>query len=346
MQLFLKGMIGVEEVNVNTLHDNSFYLFYEMMLKALKTNDVIEGINNSLYLLKVYLNCGDIVLHVKDEANMFTHYVHQSGMINKISPISCIVNKTANITRCKGILDLHLDLSENFRDMKLMHLKTTEREYILSMNNVDSNEKLNDEFYIKLKETMEIILSRAEIHEKNIKAVVIDLLTGLDNRNSYETRVQNMDERNENLVFGIFDLFRLKYINDNYSHAVGDLYIKEVAKILKRYWPKEKILLDDDGVKHTSVTGHCVYRVGGDEFILLTNTEGIELTRIKAKLAAEEVSMLDLGIDELPVIGINYGIVSHNLEESIKETYEAADKVMSEDKKKMYGKFGLERRRA
>ena len=46
----------------------------------------------------------------------------------------------------------------------------------------------------------------------------MDLLTGLDNRNSYEIRINGIDESNDNLVFGLFDLFRLKYVNDNYSH--------------------------------------------------------------------------------------------------------------------------------
>lgn len=99
-----------------------------------------------------------------------------------------------------------------------------------------------------------------------------------------------------------------------------------------------------DGVEKDIKTGHTVYRTGGDEFILLTNSEKIEMTKVKAMLAAEEVSMFDLGIDGLP-LGLNYGVVKHDWSSSIKETYEQADKAMSENKERMYETFELERRR-
>ena len=77
----------------------------------------------------------------------------------------------------------------------------------------------------------------------------------------------------------------------------------------------------------------------------MTTKEKIGLARIKANLAAEEVGMINLEIDEKPVIGLNYGLIMHNREDSIKKTYKGADEIMSEDKHKMYVKNNLERRK-
>ena len=228
--------------------------------------------------------------------------------------------------------------------MILIHFNTDNNDYVLSINNYDSNKNIDCDFWSKLQDTMKVILKRAESYEHNIKAINHDILTDLFNRNAYETRIQQMGDNEDHLVYGLFDLFRLKYINDNYSHAVGDLYIKETAKILKKYWPKQTKLIVENESKLVD-TGHSVYRIGGDEFALLTTTEKLELAKIKASLAAEEVSMIDLGIDEKPIIGLNVGLVDHAVGNTIKQTYQEADYLMNEDKKLMYIKHGLERRR-
>ena len=323
--------------------DNEYMLFYEMMVKALKTNNVEDGINSSLYLLKEYLNSGNVILYKKGEDGTYVHDISDSSISISVVPITCIVNKTSPITEKRGVFDLNLNLSTSFKKMVLMHLSTDDNEYILSISNPDDEKELDSDFWHRLKEAMQITLKRAESYEKNMKAVSMDLLTGLDNRNSYELDATKLP-KDDNLVYGLFDLFRLKYINDNYSHDVGDIYITETAKILNKYWPKYKTDLVDGELKQVS-SGHCVYRIGGDEFVLITSEESLELASVKASLAAEEVSMIDLKIeDDLP-LGLNYGLTFHNSNNLIKETYRNADAIMQEDKRKMYVKHGLERRR-
>ena len=192
---------------------------------------------------------------------------------------------------------------------------------------------------------MSIILKRAELYEKNIRSINIDSLSGLKNRNSYESRIENINENEGQLIYGLFDLFRLKYINDNYGHSLGDAYIKETAKILTKYWPEYKEDNNSNNPYKKNKTGHCVYRIGGDEFVLLTNNEKIELTKIKAQLAAEEVSMMNLGVDEYLPLGLNYGITIHTPESSIRKAYMAADILLSENKRKTYEKHNIERRK-
>lgn len=333
---------------IKLIKSDEFYLFYEMMMQALKTDDVKEGINKSLFILRTYLKSGNIALFRKNRDGVYVFKLSDSQMDELVQPVGCIINKTKPLTELKELFNLELNLSERLKNMRLFHIgiksNNNDDECIVAIINIDNEKELEPQFWNRVKDTMQIILKRAASYERNIKAISTDLLTGLDNRNSYEMRIHSLNEADENLVFGIFDLFRLKYINDNYTHTKGDSYIIEVGNILDKYWPKQKEIINDKGFEDKIETGHCVYRVGGDEFILLTNKETLPLATIKAGLAREEAGMIDLNIGEDVPIGINFGIVQHNPNDPIKKTFMRADEIMQEDKSKMYKKYKLERR--
>ncbi len=81
-----------------------------------------------------------------------------------------------------------------------------------------------------------------------------DFLSQLYNRNTFEREFQAELERNQNQkVAALFlDVDDFKFINDRYSHAVGDEVIKYVADVIK---------------SKTGDTGFAG-RFGGDEFVL------------------------------------------------------------------------------
>ena len=323
------------------LNEDEYYLFYEMMVMALKTDNVAEGINKSLYLLMLCLSSGHIILHKKDENGFYSDYISDASMKSSSGITSNLIDKVKDLVEKKGMLHLTLNVSEDLKNMKLIHIKTELNEYMLSITNYDDTKNYSDSFWNSLCDTMCIILKRADSYYRNVVAINTDLLTGLDNRNSYEKRVQSFIESDDDLIFGIFDLFRLKHINDYYSHVHGDNYIKKAASIINKYWPKET---KSYGLSEKRITDTCVYRVGGDEFVLMTNAEDLELANIKASLAAEEVSYLDVGLGEDVPLGLNFGIVRHTPGDSLKETYQRADAILAEDKTKMYRKYNLERR--
>lgn len=333
---------------INLIKNDEFYLFYEMMMQSLKTDDVKEGINKSLHMLRQYLKSGNIALFRKNEDGIYTFKLSDCGMPELVSPVGCIVNKTHPITEQKEIFNLQLNLSERLKNMMLIHIgianNKNEDECIMVVINNDKEKELEPHFWERVKDTMQIILKRAASYERNTAAISSDLLTGLDNRNSYEMRLQELNEADDNLIFAIFDLFRLKYVNDNYTHNTGDVYIKETAKILNKYWPKQKTKTNDDGTESIIKTGHCVYRIGGDEFVLLTNVENLHLAKIKAELAKNETDMINLNIGKEIPLGINYGVVKHNPGDSIKQTFARADELMQTDKGLMYKKYNIDRR--
>jgi len=79
-----------------------------------------------------------------------------------------------------------------------------------------------------------------------------DPLTGAMNRMAFQTAMEKLQNHNA-VTIAVFDLNRLKQINDNYGHSVGDKTISDMAKIIQESF---------GGIG-------TVYRIGGDEFCLI-----------------------------------------------------------------------------
>ncbi len=86
--------------------------------------------------------------------------------------------------------------------------------------------------------------------------LLIDALTGVKSRHSYEIDIQRMEEeyvRNRNVRFGMVfcDINNLKAVNDVHGHLEGDAYIGRIAQILMK----------------DLRSAESIYRMGGDEFL-------------------------------------------------------------------------------
>lgn len=80
-----------------------------------------------------------------------------------------------------------------------------------------------------------------------------DYLTGLKNKAAYEKALKQWDSTDCHLAVIMFDSNNLKQINDRYGHESGDKLLRATAYCLTTSFGEE----------------HTVYRVGGDEFIVL-----------------------------------------------------------------------------
>ena len=116
-----------------------------------------------------------------------------------------------------------------------------------------------------IKETLGLtsfILSAEIANEQNVRKMKItsstDLLTGVFNRNAMNNRITE-DTTGVNPIkkpFGVcfIDVNGLKAINDSKGHLEGDHLLVDVASILKEL----------------TTNGAEIYRVGGDEFMIIT----------------------------------------------------------------------------
>ena len=85
------------------------------------------------------------------------------------------------------------------------------------------------------------------------RLAVTDLLTGLYNRNAYESWEQSCQGTIEGIGLAVCDLNNLKYYNDTFGHETGDRCIMDAAGLIREACGRE---------------GTC-YRIGGDEFLVI-----------------------------------------------------------------------------
>lgn len=108
-----------------------------------------------------------------------------------------------------------------------------------------------------------------------------DGLTGLENRNAYWEYVNEIDEQIKNgeasFAVAMFDVNGLKRINDAEGHENGDRIILKAADILK-----------------TTFAGEHIFRIGGDEFVVIMNTDENGMQ--------ERIDSFDKLVDEVPPV--------------------------------------------
>ena len=136
-----------------------------------------------------------------------------------------------------------------------------------------------------------------------------DPLTGIYNRQSYYKDLYSDLEHITAIVS--VDMNKLKYINDKYGHNAGDEALKIVSKVI----------LENIGSEGK------VYRIGGDEFIIIY--ESISETIVKSRIGLMK--------SELDKTGFScaFGYAMNDKKTNIDELVIKADENMYKDKEKV-----------
>ncbi|MEZ0323516.1 MAG: EAL domain-containing protein [Hydrogenothermaceae bacterium] len=153
---------------------------------------------------------------------------------------------------------------------------------------------------------------KAIYHRKKSRT---DSLTGLYNRTFLEDLEYTMNL--SNYVVALIDIDFFKKVNDNYGHEVGDMVLKEVAKVLKdsirsedyliRYGGEEFLLFikknrEDinktiNGVERirSAVENHKIY-INNEDYIKVTLSIGVNLSTEKMKDINEAINKADVAL--------------------------------------------------
>ena len=107
------------------------------------------------------------------------------------------------------------------------------------------------------------LLFHAFESERASRLALLDSLTQLPNRRSFESRVRAevvaATTRQLPLAFLLIDVDRFKLVNDRLGHATGDSCLREVASVLRQQLPRRDVM---------------VARLGGEEFgLVLAHTD-------------------------------------------------------------------------
>ena len=182
------------------------------------------------------------------------------------------------------------------------------------------NNKCRFERYVYAESAREL----AEIQEK---LAYYDQLTGFKNRRAYtEKKAQLEAEKPDHLCVVIADLNGLKQTNDVLGHDVGDSLLKGASECISEAF--ENI--------------DSIYRIGGDEFCIITNG-----TKEEAERCAKELDRLTAhwkrpAIDRLSIC---YGIAEVKDNKDLESVIKEADQAMYESKRNYYKNSGEDRRR-
>lgn len=116
-----------------------------------------------------------------------------------------------------------------------------------------------------------------------------DHLTGLFNRHflsEYQTMVISEARREQHkAAILLMDLNCFKGVNDTYGHQVGDMALVETARILKRF----------------TRAGETVFRLGGDEFLILIPKIEDDLTLSNIRNRLEHFFQQEFEIPGYPI---------------------------------------------
>lgn len=141
-----------------------------------------------------------------------------------------------------------------------------------------------------------------------------DTLTGVGSKLAYDQKKDELSEGDGRYGIVMADMNNLKTINDTDGHSKGDEAIRKVCTTLC------------DAYKHSPV-----YRVGGDEFIVVVT--GRDYDQIDERAEDFKRNMEQSG----GAISAAIGYALHEEGESVEDVFRRADSTMYENKKRMKG---------
>ena len=319
-------------------HDDPYYVGYKMLTKCLETDIFYDGMSEALKIAQDYMRSDSIVLLKKGEDGEYTVFDKAKGqgrLRGKI--LERTINRKKEYFGESQYVDTTLD-EGIVKRLTTLQIVPGEDEYILAiMNNQLKCFADNMEFMGIMKNTINNLLKKYKRMEEIKKISEIDSLTSLYNRMAYRRREAELDQDKEiPVTLALIDLFRLKYTNDNINHAAGDKYISMTAILLKKAFRRK-----EEPIPHDDV----VYRVGGDEFILISETKTKEEVEEILRKVGAQVELFEFSNTSETPTGINYGVIERTNGEPIERLYVMADQILTADKNKTYKKLGIDRRK-
>jgi len=183
------------------------------------------------------------------------------------------------------------------------------------------------EFIMQLSIQTATTLDKAGVYAEIEKYATQDALTGLNNRRSLDLRVAQevaiAKRKNLPLCVMMLDVDFFKKINDTYGHYVGDIVLKEFAKIIS------------DEVREYDFAA----RYGGEEFFIILPSTTLDEAKIVANRLRERIENESFDISKFHEtiktlnITTSVGLVPLKEDMDLKQLFVKVDKALYEAKK-------------
>ena len=161
-----------------------------------------------------------------------------------------------------------------------------------------------------------------------------DPMTGVGSRVGYIELVDRLSEKIKEggacFAIALFDANGLKEANDNFGHEIGDAMLIDTANVLMTVFPKDRI-----------------FRIGGDEFIVVLENETLEEMQKKAETFGKMLEEYNSGLpDSALKLSSAGGAAAYDpaLDVDFKSVFKRADEEMYRCKAEYYKRFGDRRK--
>jgi len=255
----------------------------------------------------------------------YTDLVKEIGCLEKDK-----LQDIVNVYKVMGLMEDDIDLDEfvyEHNNHTILNLKLTKSDLIensviaivilLVFTFVVVHISIRNKWLL----TTEILKEEIELKTQQLKKqTYFDALTGARNRKSYEEKIReylSLSKRyNNQFSFIYFDIDDFKKVNDTYGHKVGDKVLIELVEIVSN-----QIRAND-----------YLFRIGGEEFVVLLSETQLEPAKIVAENMRKNVENKLTSMDEKAVT-ISLGLTQSQENDTEESIYTRADKLVYISKK-------------
>ncbi len=312
-----------------------------MMEKGLKIQDVISA--RPVQVSTKIGNCYAFAEFSMESAHLEDRQFLVSLLGFMLILVGCILLADIYLIRKKiaGPLRNMADCTKGFSyETESDRFQNVQNMEELNISTHDEIEDLYYEFMSVMKESLYYMtnLNRArnDIHEREEKLDQIsetafkDALTRVGNQAAYnkisDGLTLDLKAGKRNFAIVMVDLNNLKYVNDTFGHKYGDVYIKGCCDIICKVYKRSP-----------------VFRVGGDEFIVVLRNEDYMSRLLRMTQITEAFMAAHAKEDKEPWerFSASVGMAECMPEdESVDQVMKRADKAMYESKMKFKTKYG------
>ena len=210
--------------------------------------------------------------------------------------------------------------SEEAREQNIERIKSL---------NIKTNDEIENLYSAFLKTTEDSMHYFNNLRKAKIEVAVMeelahkDALTGIKNKTAYSETVSKLDEKipagDANFCIIMIDVNYLKRVNDTYGHERGNEYLINACKLACEIFGEEN-----------------VYRIGGDEFVVILDGEKISTCEVNvARLRAIiEKFRADNSLEPWEKVSAAVGVAHYRagVDKSADEVFKRADKEMYANK--------------
>lgn len=230
-----------------------------------------------------------------------------------------------------GLMIYNYIYNKNFYEKPILTLYNTVKNidfdaYVVDFTELDElkvdikSDSPIDKLALKVKYLADVITSRINDVNTEVYKAEHDKLSGCYNRVHLDRLKANYQDNNFAVIF--IDVNNLKRMNDEFGHDAGDALIKKAARSLD-FW----------------TTYGDVYRMGGDEFMIVTTGISEDLMLEYIERWYSSVGQLNRESDPFKCV-LSYGIAFGKVGEDFDKIEKIADNRMYEFKIKIKKKFG------